>query len=119
LRSSTGDVVRDVPQEPGQRGIATARSDFHSLGRILHEMLTGENTLIDGASALFESSRLPLPLSPLQPCLDGLLGIGSDQPFEAAEDIMVGLLALKEVFPFDIRHADVDLNASVKQVGRR
>jgi len=121
LRSSTGDVARDGPgqQEPGQRGIATARSDFHSLGRILHEMLTGENTLIDGASALFESSRLPLPLSPLQPCLDGLLGIGSDQPFEAAEDIMVGLLALKEVFPFDIRHADVDLNASVKQVGRR
>jgi hypothetical protein len=119
LRSSTDDAARVGQREPGQRGVATARSDFHALGRILHEMLTGENTLIDGAGPLFESSRLPLPLSPLQPCLDGLLGIGSDQPFDTAEDIMVGLLALKEVFPFDIRHADVDSNASVKQAGRR
>jgi hypothetical protein len=81
-------------------------------------MLTGESTSLT-ARVLFQSSRLPLPLSPLQPCLDGLLGIGSDQPFETAEDIMVGLLALKEVFPFDIRHGDDDSIAPVKQVGRR
>ena len=122
LRPSTADTASGGAgaQEAGQREIATARADFHSLGRILHEMLTGESVLADGAtSALFESSRLPLPLSPLQPCLDGLLGIGSDQPFETAEEIMVGLLALKEVFPFDIRRADVDSTAPVKQVGRR
>ena len=122
LRSSTADTASGGPalQEPSRRELATARADFHSLGRILHEMLTGESTLTDGgAGALFQSSRLPLPLSPLQPCLDGLLGIGSDQPFDTAEDIMVGLLALKEVFPFDIRHADVDSSAPVMQVGRR
>jgi class 3 adenylate cyclase len=121
LRSSTVSTVSSGPgaQESGPREIVTARADFHSLGRILHEMLTGETTLSEGASGLFASSRLPLPLSPLQPCLDGLLGIGSDAPFETAEDIMVGLLALKEVFPFDIRHADVDSTAPVKQIGRR
>ena len=77
-----------------------------SLGRILHEMVTGETSLnkgpLEGAPAadLFEASRLPLPLSPLQPCLDGLLGVGSEVPFEQAEDVLVGLLALwKRCFP--------------------
>lgn len=111
--------------DPGDREDTGTRADFHALGRMLHEMVTGETTLHAGPMAgspaleLFEASRLPLPLSPLQPCLDGLLGVGSEAPFERAEDVLVGLLALKEVFPFDIRYSDGDGTMSARKAGRR
>jgi serine/threonine protein kinase len=99
-----------------------ARLDFRALGGILYAMLTGDVALLPGlddewlADRAFEATRLPLPLSPLQPCLDGLLGTGSAQPVERAEDVLVELLALKEVFPFDIPHAEVN---GVQPAGRR
>lgn len=87
--------------------------DFQALGRILHAMLTGDSSLATTpdewrGDRLFDATRLPLPLSPLQPCLDGLLGIGPAQPVECAEDVLVELLAVKEVFPFDFRHTEID-----------
>ena len=91
--------------------ISGARMDFRSLGRILHAMLIGDVALLPGphdaalTEKIVDATRLPLPLSPLQPCLDGLLGIGSARPVERAEDVLVELLGLKEVFPFDIRQA--------------
>jgi class 3 adenylate cyclase/tRNA A-37 threonylcarbamoyl transferase component Bud32 len=100
------DIGSRGQAEPGECAGAGTRADFHALGRIMHEMVTGETTLnarqIEGVPALdlFEASRLPLPLSPLQSCLDGLLGIGADAPFECAEDVLAGLLTLNEVFPF-------------------
>jgi serine/threonine protein kinase len=113
------------PSTLGTRAVAGTRADYHALGRILHEMVTGETSLNEGpleaasSAELFEASRLPLPLSPLQSCLDGLLGVGSEVPFERAEDVLVGLLSLKEVFPFDIRSSDGDGATPAKRVGRR
>ena len=79
------------------------RADFRAAGVILHAMLTGEVPHDDvGAHPADSTMRLPLPLSPLQPCLDALLGARSVRPIEAAEDVIVELLALKHLFPFDI-----------------
>ena len=75
-------------------------------------MLTGDISLLSEpddeslTQKTFDATRLPLPLSPLQPCLDGLLGTGPGQPVDRAEDVLVELLAVKEVFPFNIRQAD-------------
>jgi len=55
---------------------------------------------------LFRATRLPLGLSPLQPCLDALLGADPTRSVDRAEDVLVELLSLKEVFPFDIRIPD-------------
>ncbi len=87
-------------------------------------MLTGEGSVPatpgDGwGEELFDVTRLPLPLSPLQPCLDGLLGVGSAQPVECAEDVLVELLVVKEVFPFDFRRTEADGAAREKELGRR
>jgi serine/threonine-protein kinase len=123
LLQSQVDVRTDPRQQ--EHGVGGTRADFLALGRILHEMVTGETSLSGGpaegarAEELFKASRLPLPLSPLQPCLDGLLGIGSAEPFERAEDVLVGLLGLKEIFPFDIRYTDGDGVAQAKKIGRR
>ena len=88
--------------------ISGPRSDFRALGGILYKMLFGASGF-DGsepeswsADRLFEATRLALPLSPLQPCLHALLGVGSAEPVERAEDVLVELLALKECFPFSI-----------------
>jgi serine/threonine-protein kinase PpkA len=85
-----------------------ARADFRAVGRILHAMLTGDLGLLqstqeEAPADLYRATRLPLTLSALQPCLDGLLGVGSGDPTQRAEDVLVELLALKDVFPFDIR----------------
>lgn len=99
------------------------RVDFEALGRILHTMLVGETVTLgsatDGGDKVLALPRLPLPLSPLQPCLDGLLGIGSVQPFERAEDVLVELLAVKEMFPFDIRHTDTDNSPRARESSGR
>jgi hypothetical protein len=71
-------------------------------------MLTGDLGLLqstqeEAPADLYRATRLPLTLSALQPCLDALLGVGSGDPTQRAEDVLVELLALKDVFPFDIR----------------
>ena len=35
--------------------------------------------------------------------VEGLLGIGPKLPFDRAEEVLVELLALREIFPFDVR----------------
>jgi serine/threonine-protein kinase PpkA len=105
--------------------ISGPRPDFQAMGRILHAMLTGEPSLFSASDQelrgenLFDVSRLPLPLSPLQACLDGLLGVGAAQPVVCAEDVLVELLAVKEVFPFDFRQADVDAAPRARELGKR
>ena len=87
-------------------------------------MLTGDTSILAGAAddwrgdKLFTATRLPLPLSPLQPCLDGLLGLGSHS-VERAEDVLVELLAVKEVFPFDIRPAETLDAPRARELGKR
>ena len=121
---------------PGANGIARRRQtralsssagphfDFQALGRILHAMLTGDTSIIAGTAdnwrgdKLFNATRLPLPLSPLQPCLDGLLGLGSHS-VERAEDVLVELLAVKDVFPFDIRPAETLDAPRARELGKR
>ncbi|HTS53572.1 MAG TPA: protein kinase [Burkholderiales bacterium] len=101
------------------------RVDFQALGRILHAMLTSESpvgtTPADDwrGDKLFDATRLPLPLSPLQPCLDGLLGVGPAQPVECAEDVLVELLAVKEVFPFDFRQVGAEGTSQARELGKR
>jgi class 3 adenylate cyclase/CheY-like chemotaxis protein len=105
--------------------ISGPRADFQAMGRILHAMLTGETSLSANteqeqrSETLFDVSRLPLPLSPLQTCLDGLLGVGEGQPVECAEDILVELLAVKEVFPFDFRQAEAGGAPRAREFGNR
>lgn len=107
---SAGAGGGGAPAAPGEHAVASARTDFRALGCILHEMLSGETSLTAGplestpAGKLIELSRLTLALSSLQPCLDGLLGVGFEAPFERAEDVLIGLLGLKQVFPFDAPH---------------
>jgi class 3 adenylate cyclase len=82
----------------------SARHDFRAVGFVLYAMLTGDvrdiHASADRSGAVL---RLPLPLSPLQPCLDGLMGGVGEAAFERAEDVLVELLALKHLFPFDIQ----------------
>jgi len=42
----------------------------------------------------------------LQPCLDALLGIDATRSVDRSEDVLMELLSLKDVFPFDIRIPD-------------
>lgn len=82
----------------------STRQDFRAVGFVLFAMLTGDVQAADPAvDRLGGALRLPLSLSPLQPCLDGLLGGGAGPAFERAEDVLVELLALKHLFPFDIQ----------------
>lgn len=82
-------------------------SDLRAIGRIFHAMLVGTTLPAAARSTqpspteVFRATRLPLALSPVQPCVDRLLGIGSAAPIERAGDVLVELLALKELFPFD------------------
>ncbi len=90
---------------------ATIRRDFRSLGLVLQGMLTADPTLAQTSNdisgpTLEARTRLPIELSPLQPILDGLLGVGDQRPIERAEEVLVELLGLREVFPFDIRSGD-------------
>ncbi len=111
LQPSTDAGDGRAQSVPGNAVVAGTRADYQAVGLILHQMLTGEispNTEpreSTSATKLFEASRLPLSLSVLQPCLDKLLGIESQAPFEHAEDVLNWLNALKEVFPFDIRYS--------------
>lgn len=84
-----------------------ARRDFIALGGLLHAMLSGERAIADHASeghggeALRAGSRLPVALLPVQALLDGLLGIAPEKPIDDAQDIMLGLFALRDAFPLD------------------
>lgn len=110
----TPETAGGAQMDAGGDAGAGTRADYHALGRIMHEMITGETTLtaapLEGAPALdlFEASRLALPLSPLQSCLDGLLGTGDEVPFESAADVLGALRALQEIYPFDARYAGAD-----------
>jgi CheY-like chemotaxis protein len=85
------------------------REDFAALGRIFHGLLTGERSLLEerdapmDAAHLHGASRLPLPLSPLQPIVDGLLGIAGEQALQQAPDVLRALSGVRALFPFDNR----------------
>lgn len=102
----------------GDATSADTRRDFQALGFILHGMLTADpslatSTLAPSESVLTAATRLPIELAPLQPCLDGLLGVGLNRPTERAEEVLVGLLDLRETFPFDVRSADAGPGADL------
>jgi len=90
---------------------AGQRSDFRALGLILSALLRGETPARSVAHPdgdLTASLRLPEELSALRPCLEGLLGTGRSRPFERAEEVLVELMTVREVFPFDMRAGDPD-----------
>ncbi len=110
VHATSEEAPQAAPRATGDDA-ATIRRDFRSLGLILHGMLTADPTLAKSASnasgpTLEARTRLPIELSPLQPILDGLLGVGDQRPIERAEEVLVELLGLREVFPFDIRSGD-------------
>jgi DNA-binding response OmpR family regulator len=95
--------------EPPAAGAARAdfaagvRADLRSLGLILLAMLTDDAALAERALAgsltsVMEASRLPLQLSSLQPCLDGLLGVGHGKPFLRARESLAEMVAVKELW---------------------
>jgi hypothetical protein len=98
-------------------------ADFEALGKMLHAMLTGEVRLLKTAGEelpadqLSQATRLPLGLSPLQPCLDALLGMDPARSVDRAEDVLVELLSLKDVFPFDIRLPGADAAPHLRKNG--
>ncbi len=89
----------------------TPRADFLALGKMLHALLTGDRTLLGAKlvtadeTELERASRLPVQLSPIQPCLDGLLGVGNQVPVDQAQDVLIALMAVRDIFPFDMRAA--------------
>lgn len=96
-------------RENAPTGPLTPRTDFLALGRILHALLTGDRLLLGPEFAaanpaeLQRVSRLAVQLSPIQPCLDGLLGVGGQTPIDQAQDVLIALMAVRDVFPFDKR----------------
>src|SRR5262249_10908204 len=116
-------VLRRRPTHTAPRR-AGPQPDFQALGRILYAMLTGDTSLITGPGGewrtdmLFNATRLPLPLSPLQPCLDGLLGRGA-QSIEPAEDVVVELLADEDTVPGHTRPAESREAPSARELGKR
>jgi class 3 adenylate cyclase len=87
------------------------RADFRALGLILSALLRGDTPARNGAQSdggLTGSLRLPEELAALRPCLDGLLGTGRNRAFERAEEVLVELMTVREVFPFDMRAGDPD-----------
>jgi class 3 adenylate cyclase len=82
-------------------------SDFYSLGVIFLEMLLGEQAVRAAGVPLCSSVRqaggpeLPLQLSPLQPVVDRLLASDPAQRVSSGEDVLVELLAVRDVFSFD------------------
>jgi DNA-binding response OmpR family regulator len=109
--------------ERRDRDFDNAGRDLHALGRILYEMLVGialstvPNSQQASTPELFRATRLPLSLSPVQPCLDRLLGVGSTAPIERAEDVLVELLSLKELFPFDTALRQLEPNTGLRKIG--
>ncbi len=82
---------------------AGVRADLRALGLILLAMLSDDTALAEKALggtlvSLVEASRLPLQLSPLQPCLDGLLGVGPGKPFQRARESLTELVAVKDLW---------------------
>jgi len=87
---------------------AGRRRDFKALGLMLCSLLgvvpEGAELGLDTPSARIDHLlRIPIEITQLRPSLEGLLGIGSNPPFDRAEEVLVELLALREVFPFDVR----------------
>lgn len=84
------------------------RRDFKALGLILCSLL---GILADGAEVDLDTTpenidrllRMPIEITQLKPSIEGLLGIGPKPPFDRAEEVLVELLALREIFPFDVR----------------
>jgi serine/threonine protein kinase len=122
---TASNIIARKPQAGTATPIAGPRRDFEALGKILYAMLTGEASAptapVDAwhGKVSFDLTRLPLPLSPLQPCLDALLGVGAGHPVECAEDVLVELLAVKEVFPFDFRQPGANGVPRAKELGNR
>ena len=111
IARATPEGASQPPPRATGDDATTIRRDFRSLGLILQGMLTADPTLAQtpndiSGPTLEARTRLPIELSPLQPVLDGLLGIGEQRPIERAEEVLVELLGLREVFPFDIRSGD-------------
>lgn len=84
------------------------RRDFKALGLMLCSLL---GILPDGAEVDLDTPpesidrllRMPIEITQLKPSIEGLLGIGAKPPFDRAEEVLVELLALREIFPFDVR----------------
>jgi class 3 adenylate cyclase len=100
--SESEDAEKRAPEEEFAAGV---RSDLRALGLILLAMLTHDTSLAESAlsgnvpsATLREASRLPLQLSPLQPCLDGLLGVGVGEPFQRAQESLAELVAVKDLW---------------------
>jgi DNA-binding response OmpR family regulator len=79
------------------------RADFRALGLILLAMLSDDPATVEAALSgkLLDAhapSRLPLPLAPVVPCLEGLLGTAGRTPFERSEEVLVEVLALKDIW---------------------
>lgn len=80
-----------------------ARADFRALGLILLALLSTDSATVESALAgrmpeRAEALHLPVQLSQIQPCLDGLLGVEGRKPFERAEEVLVEVLALKDIW---------------------
>jgi len=85
------------------------RTDFLALGRILHALLTGDRLFLGPEFAaanpaeLERRSRLAVQLSPIQPCLDALLGVDGQTAVDQAQDVLIALMGVRDIFPFDKR----------------
>lgn len=73
--------------------------DLRAIGRIFHAALVGTTLNATAMSQqtppaeVLRATRLPLALSPVQPCVDRLLGVGNAPPIERAADVLVELLS--------------------------
>jgi DNA-binding response OmpR family regulator len=94
-----------APSGPA-RGAASRRADFLALGRIFHALLTGDNHLLRrgpmSTGELYRASRLPVQLTPVQECLDRLLGVGTEAPIDQGQEVLIALLTVREAFAFDL-----------------
>jgi len=124
LAHPASDRIRSGRGRVSTPRVCGPEMDFRAVGRIFYAMLTGDVAPLQGQSDNqstgdpSEGVRLPLALSPLQRCLDGLLGAAPGQPGERAEHVLMELLALKEVFPFDIPRGEAgELRQASKRIG--
>ncbi len=102
-RSLSESQDADASDDPTESHSTGVRADMRALGLILLAMLSDDGTLSERAlagnvPALEEVSHLPLQLSSLQPCLDGLLGTGRGKPFRRARESLSELVAVKELW---------------------
>jgi class 3 adenylate cyclase len=113
-RVGTSFGLRERPMARGptpSRVDVAPRADFLALGKMLHALLTGDRMLLGAKftvaddTELERASRLPLQLSPIQACLDGLLGVGGQVPVEQGQDVLIALMTVRDIFPFDMRAA--------------